>query len=76
MAGTAKVLGSSLTSTCFLFQTGNILFQKKIAGQLFVCLSVVGLVLTSGNCFFYAHFLGQVLNNPRPKLFRPIFASA
>ena len=34
----------------FFFQTGNILF-KKIAGQLFVCLSVFSLVVTFWDFF-------------------------
>ena len=55
MSGTEKVLGSSLTWT-FFFQTGNILF-KKIAGQLFVCLSVFGLVVTFRDYFFLRLFL-------------------
>ena len=49
MPGSANVLGWNLTRICFFFQTGN-----KIVGQLFVCLSVIGLVVTSWNCFFFA----------------------
>ena len=56
MPETTKVLGSSLTRT--FFSNGKYSVSKKFVGQLFVCLSVVGLVVTSWNCFFfYAHIL-------------------
>ena len=35
MPGTVMVLGSSLTRTCFFFQTGNILFQKNCRPMIF-----------------------------------------
>ena len=31
MPGTAKVLSSNLTRTCFFFRTGNILYQIKLS---------------------------------------------
>ena len=52
MPWTSKVVGLNLTKTCFFFQTGNIV-SNKVIGQLFVCLSVVGLVGTSWNRFFF-----------------------
>ena len=54
MPGTIKALGSNLTRTCFFFQTGDVLFQIKIVGQSFVCLSFIGLVVTFWNCFLFA----------------------
>ena len=62
MPGTPKVLESSLTRTCFFFQTGYIV-SKKIVGRFFVCLSFLGLVVTSWNCFFfYVQFFNVVFN--------------
>ena len=46
----AKVLGSTWTRTCF--SKRNILFQKRIVGQLFAWLSVVDLIVTFWNRFF------------------------
>ena len=45
MPGTAKILGSNLT---------RISLFKQVIGQFFVCLSVVGFVVTSGIVFFFA----------------------
>ena len=58
MLGTPKVVGSSLTRACFFKR--NILFQKKILGQLFVW--CVGLVVTSWIWFFKRAFLSLVLS--------------
>ena len=46
MPGMAKIVGSKLTRTYF-FQRGKYSVSIKIVGQLFVCLSVFGLVVTS-----------------------------
>ena len=65
MPGTAKFcvrpvfFFKVLTRTCFFFKLEtfcNILETGKI-GKLFVCLSVVGIVVTSWNCFFLPAFL-------------------
>ena len=54
MLGTPQVLGSNLTRACFFFQTRNIPFQIKFSANFFsASLSVVGLVVTSRNCFFF-----------------------
>ena len=55
----AKVLGSNLTRTCF-FSNGKYSFSNEIVGQLFVCLTVVVLVVTSWNCFFLLNFFFKV----------------
>ena len=57
--GTAKVLGSYLTRTCFFFQTGIFLFQLQLSANYFVSLSIVGLVVTS-SVFFAALFFFDV----------------
>ena len=54
MPGTAKIMDSNLTRTCFF---GNYSVSNKIVGQLFVCLSVVGLVVTSSNRFIFAAYI-------------------
>ena len=52
--GTAKVRSSNLTRACFFSNWKSV--SNKFVGQLFVCLSVVGLVVTSWNFFCYAYF--------------------
>ena len=47
MSGMAKVVDSNLTSNCFFFSNGKYSVSNKIVGQLFVCLSVVDLVVAS-----------------------------
>ena len=47
---TAKVLRSKLTKTIFSIEKYSL--SNKNLGQLFVCSSVVGLVVTSWNSFF------------------------
>ena len=51
MPGTAKIEGSNRTCT-FLFSNVSYSVSNKIVGQLFLCLSVVGLVHKSWNPFF------------------------
>ena len=53
MPGTAKKVGLNLTRACF-FSNRNYYVSNKIVGRLFVCFSVVGLVVTSWNRFFFA----------------------
>ena len=50
MPGTAKVRGLNLTRT---FSNGKYSISNKIVCQLFFCLSVVDLVVTCWNRFFW-----------------------
>ena len=52
MPGTAKVLGLNLERTCY-FLNWKYSVSIQIVVQLFVCLSVIGLILES---FFNAYF--------------------
>ena len=56
MPWAAKVLGSSLTRTCVFFSKRKFFSLKKLTAIFFVCVFVVGLVVTSWNCFFSMRF--------------------
>ena len=61
MPGTAYVLGSNMIRTCFFFSNGKYSVSIKFNAKLFVCFSVVGVVVKTWNRFLLRAFFFNVV---------------